>query len=113
MNKIRVVVKNPGHDCEELDIEPTLEVFRSIVEGSIETCPCVGLTSFGGIMAYCNEVGKLIGLPKNFIIADRISRVYDIIVGAVVFFRNQGEEKISLTRHDIARIRNYVDVRSI
>lgn len=113
MNKIKVLIKQPGKPCEERDIEPKLETFRSIVGGHIESCHCPGLTTLGGIMAYCNEEGKLLGLQPNFVIADRAGNVLDIIVGTVVFFRNQGEDEVSLTKGDIERIRIYTDVRDV
>lgn len=57
---------NPiGMTSQKITAAPTLEQLQAIVGGYIEAVPL--FESFGGspCVAFCNEEGKLIGLPYN------------------------------------------------
>lgn len=89
---IKVLHITPAGDIREVIIEPSLDAFQELVGGYIEG---IYLDGFGG---YCNEEGKLEGLPFNPI-ADVFARQHgweglpgDILVGPVVFFGGYDDE---------------------
>lgn len=88
---MKVVVKKAGYNPEVREIPNELKAFHDIVGGHIE---CVRL-GIGNIIMVCNEEGKLIGLPPNFM----FSR--DIIVGDVFFCTAGYEDFESLTNDQI------------
>jgi hypothetical protein len=72
---------------EYKDIDPTLETFQGIVDGQIE-----GVYGPEGSFIYCNEEGKLLGLPINDA-ATRLSGIQgDVLCGTVVFVGQADEE---------------------
>lgn len=71
---MKVVIKKAGKKPEIAEIENELSVLQEIVGGYIEILPL-----FGNIVLVCNEEGKLMGLPANFIFRG------DMIVGDVFF----------------------------
>ena len=74
MNKIKVIVKRTDEEYGHVTcISDRLENFQKIVGGYIQT---VDLPK--GLVCICNEEGKLLNLPKNFIIPG------DVIVGDVI-----------------------------
>lgn len=77
---MRIVVKKVCQLPEVREIKGTLENLKDIVGGYIECFPM-----FENILCVCNEDGKLIGLPVNFLYKS------DVIVGDV-FFCSGGEE---------------------
>lgn len=98
MNKIRVLVKEPGRLSEVRDIENKLEVFQTIVGGHIEA-----LRIRDDLCCYVNEDGKLLNMRPNFVIGRQYVSKVDIIVGTAVFFRAEDgeDDEISLTLTDI------------
>jgi len=72
---------------EELEGKPTLEQLQKIVGGLIEYVPIHD----GGYM-YCNEEGKLLGLPPNPYATELID-FGDVIVGDVVVMQKGEEEE--------------------
>lgn len=60
MNKIKVVIKNPGTKPYTTWISDTLENLQKTVEGPIET-----VTVARGVVIICNEEGRIKGLPYN------------------------------------------------
>lgn len=96
MDKIRVLVKEPGKPAEVREIDNTLEAVQAIVGGHIET-----LRISDSVFCYLNDEGKLINLAPNFVITNG-RKVCDIVCGPAVFFRSDGEgNEISLTLTDI------------
>lgn len=81
-DKIEVIVKEPGKPMYKKMIRNELEEFQDIVEGFIETIP---VDRGGRVGLICNEEGKLLDLPPNFIIGS------DIIMGNAVFVGVDGE----------------------
>jgi hypothetical protein len=70
------------------DETPTLDELQEAVGGYIEYVPCTGPLGF----MYCNEEGKLKGLPAN-IHATNLIEFDDIIVGDVVLMEHGDEEE--------------------
>lgn len=96
MEKIRVLVKEPGKPAEVREIKNTLKAMQAIVGGNIEA-----LQITESVICYLNDEGKLIKLAPNFVIMHDIT-VCDIVCGPVVFFRSDGDgNEISLTLTDI------------
>jgi hypothetical protein len=79
-----VLFPGDGDPIRVLWIEPTLAVLRDLVGGWIEGFTCIGSRVHG----YCNEEGKLDGLPVNGV-ATSVARALgwpagDLLVGPVV-----------------------------
>lgn len=90
--KITIAVKKPNLSWFLLDVNNELEDFQYIVQGPIEFF----YQSRSGISYFCNEEGKIMGLPRNFSIRG------DTIVGTVFAVRTNDEgEFISLTPEDM------------
>lgn len=96
---MKVVVKKAGQMPEVKEIKGTLESMQKIVGGYIE---CVGV--FDNILCVCNEEGKLLRLPPNFILNG------DIIVGDVFFCAGGEEDFESLDDEQIQTIMNILYV---
>jgi len=103
VSKLKVLVFAPGEKPVVQEIDKGLEAMQAVVGGYIE---CVGLAP--GIDLYCNEEGKLIGLPLNLrkknpmAIAGGLPG--DIIAGTFFVTRTNDEgESESLTDADIKK----------
>ena len=96
---MKVVVKKAGQMPEVKEIKGTLESMQKIVGGYIE---CVGV--FDNILCVCNEEGKLLRLPPNFILNG------NIIVGDVFFCAGGEEDFESLDDEQIQTIMNILYV---
>ena len=81
MNKIFVIVKEPGKAPETREIGNTLAALQEIVGGYIET-----VTLATDLVIICNEEGRLLGLPFNCRICG-----WDF-VGTVILAGVQGDE---------------------
>lgn len=81
MEKVKVIVKYPGKDPEELVIPNELEAFQRLVDGYIETLPIAA-----DMLAIVNEEGKLRGMEPNMMVRG------DLLVGPVVFAGFDGED---------------------
>ena len=106
----KIIVKNPNQDAEVVEVETIdLECLQKFVGGYIECVYIPQLEKFGdGLSCFCNEEGKLIGLEKNFVLADEYGKPYDYVVGAVVFCGCDDEgESIGLTDDQITTIKDY------
>lgn len=95
---MQAIVKEPGKPPEVRDIAPTLDAYQGIVGGDIEVVP--GWTIIPGVSMYCNEEGKLDGLPLNF------RTPYDHIVGTVVVVGGPDDEgeDLPLTDAQVAQL---------
>ena len=81
MDKIKVVIKEPGKAAREIEIENTLERLQKLVGGRIET-----LWFAKNVWMIVNEEGKIRDLPFNFYLWD------DVIVGPAIFVGSDGDE---------------------
>lgn len=98
---MRIVVKKANELPEVKEIKGTLENLKEIVGGYIE---CINV--FDNILCVCNEEGKLLGLPVNFLFMN------DVIVGDVFFCAGGEEDFESLNDEqveDIMLIMNAVE----
>ena len=109
MNKIRVLVKEPGKAPEEREIESTLEAFQAIVGGHVE-----GVCIFDDLCCYINDEGKLKNLEPNFVIPVCRAPGYDIVCGPAVFFRVDLEgNEIDLSLSDTVRMQNFCNRNAV
>lgn len=91
--KIRVLYVKTGEKPVVVEIENKLEAMQKLVGGYIEAVPLER-----EIDAYCNEEGKLIGLPLN----RRIPGRGDVFAGDFFVSRANGDgEQIDLTDEDV------------
>lgn len=98
---MRIVIKKANELPEVKEIKGTLENLKEIVGGYIECFPV-----YGNILCVCNEEGKLLGLPVNFLFMN------DVIVGDVFFCAGGEEDFESLNDEqveDIMLIMNAVE----
>lgn len=87
---MKIVVRKIGCEPEVREVENTLRNLQEIVGGYIE---CISITN--DILCVCNEEGKILGLPPNFIYCN------DIICGDVFFCKAGMEDFESLTDEEI------------
>ena len=83
---MRIVIKKAGQFPEVKEIKGTLENLQEIVGGYIQ---CFYI--YDNLICVCNEEGKLLGLPENFLFMG------DFIVGDVFFCAGAEEEFVSLS----------------
>ncbi|RSX50260.1 DUF3846 domain-containing protein [Bifidobacterium callimiconis] len=76
MKTINAIIVEPGRPPRAAEIPDTLEAKQHIVDGYIESVPIADDVSL-----YCNEEGKLNGLPLNRALHDRNGDIYEIIAG--------------------------------
>ena len=107
---ITVLFKRSGMDPEIKQIEPSADAIRSLVGGPFEASHIyVGRKQFA---FYCHQEGKLEGFASNFLNFAN-GRLYDIVVGPVVFFRRDGENEASLSDSDIDVLRTWLSKCSL
>ena len=94
MEKLRVVIKRCGEKPCYKEIDNTLEELQGIVGGYIEVYPVNK-----NISIICNEEGKLLDLPINFIIQS--NRRIEIINGDCLFVGNSDYDFRSLTIEEV------------
>ena len=99
---MKVVVKKVGQEPEVKEIDGLHEM-QEIVGGYIEAF----LITNDPIVCVCNEEGKLMNLPANFICNG------DVIVGDVFFCGTDEEDFISLTDEQIEFIMNVLHIFEI
>lgn len=86
--KIKVIIKRPDEKYGHVtNISPSLKNLQKTVEGRIEIVPVL---KDKGLVMVCNEEGKVMGLPKNFIMG--IPPFHDVIVGTVILCGTDGED---------------------
>lgn len=88
MDKIRVIVKNPGQVAEVREVENTLEALQELVEGWIEVLPMAN-----GVYALVNEEGADRELPQNTGLVG-----YGMICGPIVLVGRDGDEFADVPR---------------
>lgn len=89
----KAIIKKPGEKSKVIEIENELSVLQEAVEGYIQAVPLAA-----DVCIICNEEGKLIGLPYNTRIMNKI------FVGNILFVGVAGEEFCSLTNEQISLI---------
>lgn len=98
---IRILISQPDGSFSVTTINPDLDVMQKIVGGYIEVVS--DPSGFNGFSAYCNEEGKLQGLPVNatstrfmdrLFTERRLQRfsVHDVLVGPVFWCGGADEE---------------------
>ncbi len=92
---MRIVIKKVGQFPEVREIKGTLENIKEIVGGYIECFPV-----FDNVLCVCNEEGKLLKLPANFLFGG------DVIVGDVFFCAGGEEDFESLKDHQVEVLMN-------
>ena len=99
---VRVLIKEPGKEPYEKEIEDKLSVLQGIVGGYIE---CVEMPGVRNVDLYVNEEGKLNKLPGNFWLPE----YEDCACGTVymVGFDPDSGENISLTDNQIKKCKAY------
>ena len=87
----------------------TLEDFQKVVGGWIE-----GISINEHLTMYCNEEGKILGLPVNHLATYFVKNLRpfnDFICGDVVFSKiNEEGEEISLSLDDMNYIIDYIEI---
>lgn len=85
-----VILRTDGTMEEIEELEPTLDKLQAAVSGLIQYVP----THDGGFL-YCNDEGKLMGLPVN-IGATIIANTYsgDYVVGDVVIYSEEEAKEL-------------------
>lgn len=98
MEKLRIVIVEPGKEPYEREIDHTLEKLQGIVEGDIETTWDEGLPK--GTLIVCNEEGKLLGLPQNRVLW-RDGRPVDVVAGTFFVVGTDEADFASLTDEQV------------
>lgn len=101
MNKIRVIIKEPGSPPRIDHIDSNLESLQAVLHGGyLEALPCWGPIESAGIHAYGDEEAKLKGLERNFTLSS-----VDYAAGNVLFANDDGEgAEASLTESQVATV---------
>ena len=81
MEKISVIIKEPGKNPRHVNISPTLKNLQNIVSGYIET-----FTFAEGACIICNEEGAIEGFPYNTAVAGAD------FYGTIIFVGTKAEE---------------------
>lgn len=111
MEKIKVIVKEPGMPAELREVKPDYQEYRKIVNGYIEAIPMPG-TSTDLIYIVLNEEGKLQRLEPNL----TLKEYSDILVGTLFFVgcsqNKYGERDFAgLTDKQIAEVYAFISGR--
>lgn len=86
MRKIKAILKRTDEPHGHVVwISDTLENLQKHVGGNIEVYD-IG----GGAVIICNEEGKLLGMPKNFVVGTGL--IKESIVGDVIIAGTEGDE---------------------
>ena len=99
---MKIVVKKAGQQPEIKEIENELHTMQEIVGGYIQ---CISLPE--NIFCVCNEEGKLMNLPPNFVYNT------DVIVGDVFFCAASEEDFESLSDEQVEFIMNIMHIFEI
>lgn len=101
-NSLKVLLKKPNEQLQELDTATTYGALSDLVGGNIET-----IRLEHGIVLLANGEGKSLRLPHNFYIND------DYIVGTVVFTKEHNGHLIPLTNRNINWIEKWLKRQDI
>lgn len=95
---IRAMVKEPGKPAEVKHIEDTLESYQQIVGGYLYP-----VRMGAGILMVCNKEGKMMELEANMFWHG------DVIVGSIIFVKDDGEKFGSLDKKQIEKLKILTD----
>ena len=101
-NSLRVLLKKPNEQLQELDTATTYGTLSDLVGGNIET-----IRLDHGIILLVNEDGKSKRLSHNFYMND------DYIVGTVVFTKEHNGHLIPLTNRNITWVGKWLKRQNI
>lgn len=101
-NSVKVLLKKPNEQLQELDTATTYGALSDLVGGNIET-----IRLNHGIVLLVNEKGKGLKLPHNFYIND------DYIVGTVIFTKEHNGHLIPITNRSIVWIKKFLKRQDI
>ena len=101
--KVKILVKQPYGEIEEVYVEPSLGSLQDLVGGLIEFVPFPGIK---GVDIMLNEEGKIHGMKGNFF----IPHYDDCIVGpAVILAHDRNKDKyLDLTDTQIKKVKDYI-----
>ena len=99
---MKVLLKKPNEQIQELDIATTYGALNDIIGGNIET-----IRLEHGIVLLVNEDGKSKGLSHNFYMND------DYIVGTAVFTKEHNGHLIPITTRNIVWIEKWLKRQDI
>lgn len=103
LDPVRVLIKHPMRECEEKEVEPTLENMQEIVGGFIK---CFVINSIPNVYGYYNPPAQFKGSQPNFYLAEEGKE----FVGSAVFFRLDKEGFLKdLTDLDVERLNKYME----
>ena len=97
MATIQAVIAEPGKGARVLAIEDSLEGMQQAVEGNIELAVVKDDRRVGRLDFYCNEEGRLDGMPMN-----RIVDGIDICGSILVVSSDHEGETVGLTDEQAA-----------
>lgn len=98
---IRVVIVSPLSAPVVAEVEHTLEVMQKLVGGYVECVSILGDPVFGrGIDIWCNEEGKLIGLPQNRLFPNG----QDCLCGTFFVAAHEDGETVGLTEDEVTQV---------
>lgn len=99
MSRMRVIIKDPGQKARAWTIENELETLQYIVDGYIEAVQ-LGC----GVVAICDEEGKLKGKKPNYPLPNG-----DCLVGTVIFCSTKGEDFAGLTDEQAEVVKGWLE----
>ncbi len=99
---MKVLLKKPNEQLQELDTATTYGALSDLVGGNIET-----IRLEHGIVLLANGEGKSLRLPHNFYIND------DYIVGTAVFTKEHNGHLIPITNRNIVWIKKFLKRQDI
>jgi len=104
-----IIIKSNDHWTISDEKNLKLDYFQKIVGGYIE-----GISITKDIMMYCNEEGKILGLPVNKLATEYVKSIRpfnDIICGDVVFTKlNKEGDDVCLSLDDINHIIDFIEI---
>lgn len=103
MDKIKVVLQEPGEISRIVEVPNTLRAIQELVGGYIEVHPICN-----DLLIVMDEEGRFKGLPENVCCVQ-----YGKIVGAVFVTAAAGEEFRSLTAEEIQAARGWLLKHSV
>ena len=86
------IIRSDGSILQtELDLSPALETLQAAVGGYIELIPFFDRYAGSDCIAYCNETGKIDGLPHNAVAQTLWGHTFDNLVGDIAVLTGDDE----------------------
>ena len=102
MSKLTGIVVEPGKDPEVREIARSIESYQEIVGGPIQILPSILVPR--GVVVYCNEEGKYLGLEPTMRLRD-----LQLLVGPVLILGEAGAKERSLTLVEVDAALTWVE----